>query len=224
MLALSPHCSHASARSVSSTATRTSARARSGGSCSTDSGGTLRATWCSTMAAPPLCLAVAAATARQKDPLLRPGDVCRFEGFVDAGCLRVFSASQHGADHVLYLRARRLVGGRHRELYLRLAGRARYRRARADHGVSHRPLGQRAALRGDSKVRTALPDHEPARARGPPAPLDRVDGPDRRAAVLRLRPPVSRCCTAAFRSTRSPRISASAPKLLSRIRRRRLAS
>lgn len=38
----------------------------------------------------------------KKDLLLRPGDVCRFEGFVDAGCLRVFAASHHGADHVLY--------------------------------------------------------------------------------------------------------------------------
>ena len=38
----------------------------------------------------------------KKELLLRPGDVCRFEGFVDSGCLRVFAASRHGADHVLY--------------------------------------------------------------------------------------------------------------------------
>jgi CRP-like cAMP-binding protein len=38
----------------------------------------------------------------RKDPLLRPGEICAFEGFVDVGCLRVFSSDTRGADHVLY--------------------------------------------------------------------------------------------------------------------------
>ncbi len=41
-------------------------------------------------------------TLRKRERLLSPGEVCRFEGFVDAGCLRVYYADQDGADHVLY--------------------------------------------------------------------------------------------------------------------------
>jgi len=39
---------------------------------------------------------------RKRERLLVPGDVCRFEGFVDEGCLRVYYADQDGGEHVLY--------------------------------------------------------------------------------------------------------------------------
>lgn len=36
------------------------------------------------------------------EPLLVPGDVCAFEGFVETGCLRVYCTDRGGSDHVLY--------------------------------------------------------------------------------------------------------------------------
>ena len=38
----------------------------------------------------------------RRDRLLAPGEVCRAEGFVDRGCLRVYSTDAEGFDHVLY--------------------------------------------------------------------------------------------------------------------------
>src|SRR5688572_9647407 len=38
----------------------------------------------------------------KKQALLTPGDVCCFEGFVEAGCLRVYSNDRNGFDSVLY--------------------------------------------------------------------------------------------------------------------------
>lgn len=34
--------------------------------------------------------------------LLQAGDVCRFEGFVNEGCLRVYNVDRDGSEHVLY--------------------------------------------------------------------------------------------------------------------------
>jgi CRP-like cAMP-binding protein len=39
---------------------------------------------------------------QRRDRLLVPGEVCRFEGFVDAGCLRVYCTDPGGSDHILY--------------------------------------------------------------------------------------------------------------------------
>ena len=74
----------------------------------------------------------------KKDLLLRPGDVCRFEGFVDAGCLRVFAASHHGADHVLYF-APEDWWVADIESFTCASPAERDRRARADHRALHRP-------------------------------------------------------------------------------------
>jgi CRP-like cAMP-binding protein len=38
----------------------------------------------------------------KKASLLTAGEVCRFEGYVVAGCLRVYYTDPEGADHVLY--------------------------------------------------------------------------------------------------------------------------
>ena len=38
----------------------------------------------------------------RRDHLLNPGDVCNFEGFVAAGCLRVYNTDPEGLDHILY--------------------------------------------------------------------------------------------------------------------------
>ena len=39
---------------------------------------------------------------KPKAYLLRAGEVCRFEGFVAKGCLRVFALDANGYEHVLY--------------------------------------------------------------------------------------------------------------------------
>jgi CRP-like cAMP-binding protein len=38
----------------------------------------------------------------RKGLLLAPGEVCRFEGFIDRGCVRVYNTDSDGFDHVLY--------------------------------------------------------------------------------------------------------------------------
>jgi CRP-like cAMP-binding protein len=38
----------------------------------------------------------------KKGSLLSPGDICRFEGYVVQGCLRLYHTDPEGADHVLY--------------------------------------------------------------------------------------------------------------------------
>lgn len=38
----------------------------------------------------------------KKAPLLTAGEVCRFEGYVVSGCLRVYHTDPQGTDHVLY--------------------------------------------------------------------------------------------------------------------------
>src|SRR5580765_2487074 len=39
---------------------------------------------------------------RKKESLLTPGDVCLFEGFVNAGCMRVYCTNPQGTDQILY--------------------------------------------------------------------------------------------------------------------------
>ena len=39
---------------------------------------------------------------KKKESLLTAGEVCGFEGFVHAGCLRVYCTDNDGADHILY--------------------------------------------------------------------------------------------------------------------------
>jgi CRP-like cAMP-binding protein len=39
---------------------------------------------------------------RKDEFLLRAGDVCRHEGFVNQGCLRIYHIDPHGSEHVLY--------------------------------------------------------------------------------------------------------------------------
>ena len=39
---------------------------------------------------------------KPKEYLLRAGEICRFEGFVARGCLRVFALDARGGEHVLY--------------------------------------------------------------------------------------------------------------------------
>ncbi|WP_210521964.1 Crp/Fnr family transcriptional regulator [Hymenobacter terricola] len=39
---------------------------------------------------------------KPKEYLLRAGEICRFEGFVAQGCLRVFALDARGGEHVLY--------------------------------------------------------------------------------------------------------------------------
>ena len=41
-------------------------------------------------------------TYHKKDFLLREGEVCRFEGFVTRGCLRIYAIDSNGYEHVLY--------------------------------------------------------------------------------------------------------------------------
>lgn len=42
---------------------------------------------------------------KKKEFLLREGEVCRFEGFVVRGCLRLFSTDREGKENVLYFAA-----------------------------------------------------------------------------------------------------------------------
>lgn len=38
---------------------------------------------------------------KKKEYLLRPGDVCRTENFINKGCLRMFSVDENGFDHIV---------------------------------------------------------------------------------------------------------------------------
>lgn len=44
-------------------------------------------------------------TYHKKDFLLREGEVCRFEGFVTRGCLRIYAIDANGYEHILYFAA-----------------------------------------------------------------------------------------------------------------------
>lgn len=48
------------------------------------------------------CQAFQPHSVKAKTYLLRQGDICRFEGFVVKGCLRVFTLDANGYEHVLY--------------------------------------------------------------------------------------------------------------------------
>jgi CRP-like cAMP-binding protein len=39
---------------------------------------------------------------KKGEPLLRAGEVCGFEGFVNRGCLRVYALDDRGCEHILY--------------------------------------------------------------------------------------------------------------------------
>ncbi|MCD6013623.1 MAG: putative transcriptional regulator, Crp/Fnr family [Flavipsychrobacter sp.] len=41
-------------------------------------------------------------TFKKKEFLLREGEICRFEGFVNKGCFRVYHIGSKGFEHVLY--------------------------------------------------------------------------------------------------------------------------